>query len=183
MSKQHWVNWLLLNNRILKSITTKKKKIGACVFWAPVFFLSFLAGKMKSLKQMLVTELAWKLTKNWHMRFFGGQKKRRVEKQHWVTKQLILKSNRLMAEEVLEKRTKHFATVFFLLNLPKLSFGKIHFLPLLSTRLLAVRSSSPVVSAWFELQLSTIQLSAMVKETIKLTNTSTITSWKSNKII
>ena len=23
----------------------KKKKNGACVFWAPVFFLSFLAGK------------------------------------------------------------------------------------------------------------------------------------------
>ena len=89
---------------------------------------------------------------------------------------MILKSNRLMAEEVLEKRTKHFATVLFLLNLPKLSFGKIYFLPLLSTRLLAVRSSSPVVSAWFELQFSTIQLSAMVKETVKLTNTSTITS-------
>ena len=34
----------------------KKKKIGACVFWAPVFFLSLLAGKFTTFEQMLLTE-------------------------------------------------------------------------------------------------------------------------------
>ena len=37
----------------------KKKKNGACVFWAPVFFLSFLAGKSCHSKQMLLTEFQW----------------------------------------------------------------------------------------------------------------------------
>ena len=166
------------------SSSPQKKKIGACVFWAPVFFLSFLAGKWNHLNRCYLQNLLENKQKTGTCVFLVAKKK----KASWKTTlsnqtEMILKSNRLMAEEVLEKRTKHFATVFFLLNLPKLSFGKIHFLPLLSTRLLAVRSFSPVVSAWFELQLSTIQLSAMVKETIKLTNTSTITSWKSNKII
>ena len=61
VSKQHWVWWLLLNNnRNLIFITTKKKKnrrmriLGACIF------SKFFGGKMKSLKQMLLTELAWK---------------------------------------------------------------------------------------------------------------------------
>ena len=36
--------------------SAKKKKNGACVFWAPVFFLSFLAGKLRHSKQMLLTE-------------------------------------------------------------------------------------------------------------------------------
>ena len=36
-----------------------KKKNGACVFWAPVFFLSFLAGKLRHSKQMLLTEFQW----------------------------------------------------------------------------------------------------------------------------
>ena len=164
-------------------ITTKKKKIGACVFWAPVFFLSFLAGKWNHLNRCYLQNLLENKQKNWHVRIFGGKKKASWKTTLSNQTEMIPKSNRLMAEETLEKRTKHFATVLFLLNLPKLSFGKIYFLPLLSTRLLAVRSSSPVVSAWFELQFSTIQLSAMVKETVKLTNTSTITSWKSNKII
>ena len=35
----------------LKLLTEKiLKKNGACVFWAPVFFLSFLAGKLKIFK-------------------------------------------------------------------------------------------------------------------------------------
>ena len=34
----------------------KKKKNGACVFLAPVFFLSFLVGKLRHSKQMLLTE-------------------------------------------------------------------------------------------------------------------------------
>ena len=164
-------------------ITTKKKKkrrmriLGACIF------LSFLAGKWNHLNRCYLQNLLENRQKNWHVRIFGGKKKASWKTTLSNQTEMILKSNRLMAEEVLEKRAKHFATVFLLLNLLKLSFGEIYFLPLLSTRLLAVRSSSPVVSAWFELQLSTIQLSAMVKETIKLTNTSTITSWKSNKII
>ena len=33
----------------------KKKKTGACVFWAPVFFLSLLAGKLNNF-QTDVTE-------------------------------------------------------------------------------------------------------------------------------
>ena len=40
----------------------KKKKIGACVFWAPVFFLSFLAGKLRHFKRMLLTEFQKTLT-------------------------------------------------------------------------------------------------------------------------
>ena len=32
------------------------KKNGACVFWAPVFFSKFLAGKLRHSKQMLLTE-------------------------------------------------------------------------------------------------------------------------------
>ena len=32
----------------------KTKQNGACVFWAPVFSLSFLAGKLKPFKQLLV---------------------------------------------------------------------------------------------------------------------------------
>ena len=35
------------------------QKNGACVFWAPVFFLSFLAGKSRHSKQMLLTEFQW----------------------------------------------------------------------------------------------------------------------------
>ena len=35
------------------SFCKKKKKNGACVFWAPV---SFLAGKLRHSKQMLLTE-------------------------------------------------------------------------------------------------------------------------------
>ena len=163
-------------------ITTKKKNrrmriLGACIF------LSFLAGKWNHLNRCYLQNLLENKQKPGTCVFLVAKKKASWKTTLNNQTKLILKSNRLMAEEVLEKRTKHFATVFFLLNLLKLSFGEIYFLPLLSTRLLAVRSSSPVVSAWFELQLSTIQLSAMVKETIKLTNTSTITSWKSNKII
>ena len=41
------------------SFCKKKKKNGACVFWAPVFFLSFLAGKLRHSKQMLLTEFQW----------------------------------------------------------------------------------------------------------------------------
>ena len=37
-------------------ILQKKKKNGACVFWAPV---SFLAGKLRHSKQMLLTEFQW----------------------------------------------------------------------------------------------------------------------------
>ena len=33
------------------------KKIGACVFWAPVFFLSFLAGKLKIFKQVTLMSI------------------------------------------------------------------------------------------------------------------------------
>ena len=33
-----------------------KKKIGACVFWAPVCFQSLLAGKFTTFEQMLLTE-------------------------------------------------------------------------------------------------------------------------------
>ena len=41
-------------------------KKGACVFWAPVFFLSFLAGKLRHFKWMLLTEFQ----KPWRMRIF-----------------------------------------------------------------------------------------------------------------
>ena len=40
----------------MKSETPAKKKNGACVFWAPVFFPSFLAGKCSHFNQMLLTE-------------------------------------------------------------------------------------------------------------------------------
>ena len=33
-----------------------KKKNGACVFWAPVFFLSFLAGKFDAFERRLPWE-------------------------------------------------------------------------------------------------------------------------------
>ena len=39
-----------------KTLLKIKKKIGACVFWAPVFFLSLLAGKFTTFEQMLLTE-------------------------------------------------------------------------------------------------------------------------------
>ena len=54
----------LFNNEISDNLkvnfiiyTMKKffKKFGACVFWAPVFFLSFLAGKLPRFQQMLLT--------------------------------------------------------------------------------------------------------------------------------
>ena len=38
-----WTNYL--SNTILIVALKKLKKNGACVFWAPVFFLSLLAGK------------------------------------------------------------------------------------------------------------------------------------------
>ena len=43
---------------ILRSNNTLniKKKIGACVFWAPVFFLSLLAGKLEYFEQPILTE-------------------------------------------------------------------------------------------------------------------------------
>ena len=57
MSETCWVYWLYLIRTIqkynsskrssVKHTFEKKKKTGACVFWAPVFFLSFLAGKLK----------------------------------------------------------------------------------------------------------------------------------------
>ena len=40
---------------ILEIFKKKKKKNGACVFWAPVFFLSLLAGKLNNF-QTDVTE-------------------------------------------------------------------------------------------------------------------------------
>ena len=178
MRKQHWVWWLLLNLDIHHH--KKKKKIGACVFWAPVFFLSFLAGKLNHLNRCYLQNLLENKQKTGTCVFLVAKKK-----ASWKTT-LSNQTNDTEIESLNGGRSFGKANetfCIFLLNLPKLSFGKIYFLPLLSTRLLAVRSSSPVVSAWFELQLSTIQLSAMVKETIKLTNTSTITSWKSNKII
>ena len=46
--------WLNMHETL--SFCQKKKKNGACVFWAPVFFLSFLAGKSRHSKQMLLTE-------------------------------------------------------------------------------------------------------------------------------
>ena len=39
----------------LKHTLEEKKKNGACVFWAPVFFLSFLAGKLRHFNQMVLT--------------------------------------------------------------------------------------------------------------------------------
>ena len=35
------------------NITILEKKIGACVFWAPYFLLSLLAGKFATFEQML----------------------------------------------------------------------------------------------------------------------------------
>ena len=43
-------------NFIIYTIKNFFKKFGACVFWAPVFFLSFLAGKLPRFQQMLLTE-------------------------------------------------------------------------------------------------------------------------------
>ena len=39
----------------LKHTLGGKKKNGACVFWAPVFFLSFLAGILRHFNQMVLT--------------------------------------------------------------------------------------------------------------------------------
>ena len=44
----------------------KKKKTGACVFWAPRIFSKFFGGKIKSIKQMSLRKknFRWKLTWN-----------------------------------------------------------------------------------------------------------------------
>ena len=57
------------------SFCKKKKKNGACVFWAPVFFLSFLAGKLRHSKQMLLTEFQWikKKKRKKRMRILGAR--------------------------------------------------------------------------------------------------------------
>ena len=158
----------------------QKKKSAHAYFGRLYFFLSFLAGKLNHLNRCYLQNLLENKQKTGTCVFMVAKKK-----ASWKTT-LSKQTNDTEIESLNGGRSFVKANetfCIFLLNLPKLSFGKIYFLPLLSTRLLAVRSSSPVVSVWFELQLSAIQLSAMVKETIKFTNTSTITSWKSNKII
>ena len=54
------VKWERMDKQVYWTQNTlenlKKKKIGACVFWAPVFFLSLLAGKFTTFEQMLLTE-------------------------------------------------------------------------------------------------------------------------------
>ena len=59
--------------------SAKKKKNGACVFWAPVFFLSFLAGKSRHSKQMLLTEFQWIKKKNRIFSEFFGEKTKRFQ--------------------------------------------------------------------------------------------------------
>ena len=59
----------------MSKISLKKiffKKNGACVFWAPVFFLSFLAGKLTTFEQMLLAELIKKIGACIFSKFFGG---------------------------------------------------------------------------------------------------------------
>ena len=65
-----------------ETLSILPKKNGACVFWAPVFFLSFLAGKLRHSKQMLLTEFQriQKKKKNsacvfWAPVFFGEKTK------------------------------------------------------------------------------------------------------------
>ena len=63
----------------------KKKKNGACVFWAPSIFLSifkFFGGKIMKIEQLLLIVSKNKFKENWRMRilstpyfskFFGGK--------------------------------------------------------------------------------------------------------------
>ena len=73
MRKQHWVWWLLLNLDIHHH--KKKKKIGACVFWAPVFFLSFLAGKWNHLNRCYLQNLLENKQKTGTCLFLVAKKK------------------------------------------------------------------------------------------------------------
>ena len=67
--KQYYKDWV-------KFLLRKFKKKGACVFWAPVIFLSFLAGKFTTFEQMLLAELIDKIGAcSFFSKFFGGKLK------------------------------------------------------------------------------------------------------------
>ena len=61
----------LKNFELLLTRRFFQKKIGACVFWRPYFFLSFLAGKLKNFKQMLTRSIFFFEKKNWRMRILA----------------------------------------------------------------------------------------------------------------
>jgi len=57
--------YLLVYLQAIKNINMKnKKKYGACVFWAPVFFLRLLAGKLENFQTEVTTWNTNKIKKN-----------------------------------------------------------------------------------------------------------------------
>ena len=154
-----------------------KKKIGACVFWAPVFFLSFLAGKLRHFNRMLLTALPKKSLAHAYFKhpvfskFFGGK----IKNIFWGMSPEYLKEKKnggqLLSKSCLEfetpdanKQKRCFRSIRKL-NLPKIKWSiltqlssvKIYFLPPHWTCLWAVRSLSWSISNWLWLQLSGIQ--------------------------
>ena len=157
MSENCRVYWLYLittykykSNKIwsLKH-TFDKKKNGACVFWAPVFFLSFLAGKLKTFWGMSPEFLNEK--KN------GGQ--------------LLSKSCLEFETPDANKQKRCFRSIRKL-NLPKIKWSiltqlssvKIYFLPLQWTCLWAAGPLSWSIGNWLWLQLSAIQQAARAQK-------------------
>ena len=157
-----------------------KKKIGACVFWAPVFFLSFLAGKLRHFNQMLLTALPKKRKKVWRMRilstpYFLSFLAGKLKKIFWGMSPEFLNEKKnggqLLSKSCLEfetpdanKQKRCFRSIRKL-NLPKIKWSiltqlssvKIYFLPLHWTCLWAAGPLSWSIGNWLWLQLSAIQ--------------------------